>query len=253
MENNEIQIMTNNPREFPPSINLQNIIKKQNYRKLLMISIFFTLWMIFKIGFSFLGPDEGVSNQSYCFQDKLLTEVLLPVTNYLSQNMTVRDSMLIFASSMLDIGLVTFGIIYIFKGFSWVYPLSFLLFYGIRSILQAIFTMQFFDTFIFENPGFISIVVPYFRTPDFFFSGHIGCTLILSLSFRDWGYRAFSYYYIFVMILEAFVMTTTRAHYSIDIIFGFITGHYLFITSKYISVFLDKHLPLCGKKKEIKK
>jgi hypothetical protein len=252
MEDKEIQLInTNIPKDINQK-NFENIIKKQNYRKLLIISIFFTLWIIFKIGFNYLGPDEGVTNPNYCFHDKLLTEILLPVTNYLSQNMTVRDSLLIFASSMLDIGLVTFGIIYILKGFSWAYPLSFLLFYGIRAILQATFTMQFYDTFIFENPGFISIVVPYFRTPDFFFSGHIGCSIILSRSFRDWGYNFFSHYYIFVMLLEAFVMTSTRAHYSIDVIFGFISGHYFFICSKYISVFLDSNLPICGKNKESK-
>lgn len=226
----------------------KNTIKKQKYRKILIITIFLLLWIILKIAFNYISSDEGVTNSKYCFNDKLLTTILLPVTNFLSQNLTVRDTIIIFASSQMDIGLVTFGIIYIFKQNSWTYPLAFLLFYGSRSLIQSIFTMQFYDTFIFENPGFLSIVVPYFRTPDFFFSGHIGCSLILSLSFKDWGYTTFSYYYIFVLFVEALMMTLTRAHYSIDIIFGFIFGHYVFLLSKKASSYFDRVLPLCGTK-----
>ncbi len=218
------------------------------YRKVLVLFIFFILWIVVRIGFHYLDTDEGVTNPNYCLNCKLLTNILYPISNLISQNLIVRDLLLIFASTMLDIGLITFGVIYIKNGNSWAYPLAFLIFYGVRSVVQELFTMQFLDTFVFDNPGFPSIVVPYFRTPDFFYSGHIGCSLILSLSFRDWGYKIFSNYFIFVVCLEAFVMTVTRAHYSIDIIFGFIAGHYFYIISKYLAKYLDVNLPLCGMK-----
>jgi len=62
----------------------------------------------------------------------------------------------------------------VIKGKTWRLPIVMVLFYFTRMVVQKIFLMKFPEGYIWEYPGFPSLTVPYGRTNDFFYSGHIG-------------------------------------------------------------------------------
>jgi len=216
----------------------------------LAVVILLIIWILIRL--FYLKEDPGVYDGLYCFNDKFLTVILKPITDFLSQHLLIRDLMLILGALFMDMGFLLFTIVYILRGNSWKEIFAIILFYGLRGSFQSISFLQIYDTFIMEYPGFPSLMVPYFRTADFYYSGHTGASCLLALSYRDWGYTPIFYVYIFSTFYEALQMSIIRAHYSIDIIFGFIAAHYLFqISAKFSRSVLDVYLPIFGEKKSV--
>lgn len=98
--------------------------------------------------------------------------------------------------------------------------------------------MSYPEGFIWEYPGFPSIMVSYLKTNDFFYSGHVGLPVLLMCEFK-----ILKRYYMFAFCLatffiEAFTMIATRGHYTIDLITGAIFAHYIFQNvERYIHYF----------------
>jgi hypothetical protein len=59
------------------------------------------------------------------------------------------------------------------------------MFYALRFIVQKIFLLRYPAGYMWDDPGFPSIVVPYASTNDFFFSGHIGGAFLAGLEYRE--------------------------------------------------------------------
>lgn len=233
-------------------INNSNLIvnKKDVIFRLLVVIGLFAIWMIYR--FIFLYDNVQPWNFKYCIDDKILTYLLEDLTKYLSQNLTLRNMILISGMTVLDIFFVCFIVVFVIMGNSWKPIIHLALFYGIRGVfLQSVFLFEFYDTYLFDYPDFPSLVVPYFRAPDFFYSGHAGGALVLSLHFRDFGFTELFYFGISLSFYEGFVMTVTRAHYSVDIIFGMMMAHYLYFMSFKIGNYLDNNFPVCFENKKI--
>ena len=49
--------------------------------------------------------------------------------------------------------------------------------------IQNIFLMRFPDGYAWDYPGFPSLTVPYPKTNDFFYSGHVGGALLAGLEY----------------------------------------------------------------------
>jgi len=104
------------------------------------------------------------------------------------------------------------------------------LFYAFRGLfVQRISILQYYDTYLFDFPGFYSFAVPLFPSPDFFFSGHIGACLLCGIYFKNTKQNILFIFSLYVMIFEGLFLVVTRAHYSIDILFGFIVAHYIYL------------------------
>lgn len=242
----EKQKSKNQEEEFDSLSNLQvsNILIK-----LSIALIAFGIWMIYRFT---LQQNDKKWTFNHSFEDKFLSSFLLGATNYISQNLYIRDYLLIMGSAFLDIFLVCFMITYIFKGNSWNPLVHISLFYFLRgAVMQSLIILEIYDTYIFENPGFPSMIVPYFRSADFFFSGHAGCSILIGLQMSDMGYTELKYFGFFLAIFEGFVLMVLRAHYSIDIVFGILISHYLYIISKYIGKYLDMLYPMGLYNKEL--
>jgi hypothetical protein len=106
------------------------------------------------------------------------------------------------------------------------------------------------DTYIFDFPGFYSLVVPLFPAPDFFFSGHVGTLLLCTLYLKDYVNKKWVYVGVVFIIIEAFIITALRAHYSIDIIFGLLISHYIYTVLDPLAKFVDKKWGLFGKQEK---
>jgi hypothetical protein len=95
--------------------------------------------------------------------------------------------------------------------------------------------MKYPDGYLWDYPGFPSLTVSYLKTNDFFYSGHVGFPTIFGLEHRKLGNTALMYFCFFTAILEAFTMVATHGHYIIDLLAGFVMGHYLSIMSDHIT------------------
>jgi len=99
--------------------------------------------------------------------------------------------------------------------------------------------MRYPENYLWEYPGFPSISVSYLKTNDFFYSGHIGFPTIFGFEHSKLQNKALMIFCIFTALLETFTMIISRGHYSIDLITGFVMGHYLTIIGSELS---DKYI-----------
>ena len=102
--------------------------------------------------------------------------------------------------------------------------------------------MRFPEGYLWEYPGVPSLIVPYLKTSDFFFSGHVGFTTITILENYTYNHTSFLLLSIFTLITESFVMIVTRGHYCIDIIAGVVFAHYIWLLSGYVAPKIDEKL-----------
>jgi hypothetical protein len=91
-------------------------------------------------------------------------------------------------------------------------------------------------------PGWFSITVPYGKTDDFFYSGHVGVCMIMYLEFSAVGWYWMSIYSLFTMGFQIILMLALRSHYTIDIISGIVFAHYFWILSEKYSYLVDWYI-----------
>ena len=106
------------------------------------------------------------------------------------------------------------------------------------------------DGFLFGDPGFRSLTVPYHDTNDFYYSGHIGTCFLIVLEYRSNKWFKMSYFTLFILINQWMMMCLVRTHYIIDMITGLIVSHYVFMIAERLSFFIDaKFLRIEGSKR----
>ena len=105
-----------------------------------------------------------------------------------------RNNFIIFCSLLMDINcLATFYRWVTFtKTYRFIICLCF--FYGVRAVLQFIFEIPYPDGYNWGFPGVMSIFVPYGRTDDFFYSGHVGICMLTFLEFSAAEWPKFAIY-----------------------------------------------------------
>ena len=100
------------------------------------------------------------------------------------------------------------------------------LFYGVRGIIQGFFKFRFPEGYLWPEPPIPSLLVPYGKTSDFYFSGHCGfLTLILCELHRlnnkeeDPKHkiigRKFFLFYLGGLVYVALILLIYNGHYSI--------------------------------------
>jgi len=197
---------------------------KKNFliMKIILVIIGLTL-LLLNSSHNFIHKTGDIS----CFQD-VVQDWTLPITKYLKSHQNSRNSIIILSSVLLDISMTSLYVIFLFYGeslrlFYTVFP-----FYVVRGLTQRIFALKFPAYFIFEDPGFFSISVPYFKTNDFFFSGHVGICTIFFLEFRRRNFRVLQYTSSVAVLLNFFVLLVTRGHFIIDLTCGMVYAHYIY-------------------------
>jgi len=102
--------------------------------------------------------------------------------------------------------------------------------------------MQFPEGYLWDFPGFYSLAVPYGKTNDFFFSGHIGCCMLNYFEFKANKHNKMAYFSLFSLFNQVILMILVRGHYSIDLITGIICGHYFWMFAERYSYLIDEKL-----------
>lgn len=174
-----------------------------------------------------------------CIWDGLF-KATASANHYIRNHDAFRHTGMILSSLLMDILALSLLIRFVLYATSWRTLLCVLMFYLIRAVIQSIFVMEFPDGYIWDYPGFPSLVVSYKETSDFFYSGHMGFIVICffdNLSYQNYFLVALS---IFSISIEFFVLLLTRTHYSIDLFTGVIMGHYCWIISASIAPWVDR-------------
>jgi hypothetical protein len=95
------------------------------------------------------------------------------------------------------------------------------------------------EGYTWDDPGVPSVIVPYGRTSDFFFSGHCGFLMICACEWYQLGFKKMTYLTHCVNVYLAVVMLICRIHYSADITTGLIYGHYIYIVVRHFMPYMD--------------
>lgn len=207
--------------------------KRQFYIRLMgLLVMILTIYLVTRI-------NMPVVSYQQCMADKVfgMTNAL---NMYFAMNTQVKNAFEIFSSTLIDINLLCFAILYGLWGTTWkplVFSGSFFIF---RGSLQAATVLGFPDGFIWEFPGLYSVLVTYVKSSDFFFSGHVGVMLFCGMFFYEHGHNRLLGYSIFCIFCEAIVMVLVRCHYGIDIVGGLIFSHYIWIISEWPAKIVDK-------------
>jgi hypothetical protein len=156
-----------------------------------------------------------------CVQDRVL-EALQFANDFIlrSGNEIFRDSLQIICSFIVDITALLTFIYWTRKGTSYRLPLSLILFYVVRAIVQNMFISPFTKGYYWESPGIPSLVVPYGRGSDFFFSGHTGFMVICTLEWHYVGMKKVRNFVAAGALYTMLILMVYQIHYSIDIFTG---------------------------------
>ena len=207
-----------------PSDSRLSIMKRIILKRLSRILFFFTS-IVFLILSRRLIPERSFP----CVQDKII-DMLEPINIFINtrDNENYRSLLQGLCSFIVDTTfLTTFGY-WIIYGKNFRLPLALGLFYGCRAIVQNLWYSPFPDGFYWSSPGFPSLVVPYGRGSDFFFSGHSG---FLTICANEWHINKKSRARNLVLIgalYTIFILMSYRIHYSIDIFVGLFFSDWCF-------------------------
>lgn len=134
---------------------------------------------------------------------------------WLREHRLTLNWVIIMSSLLIDGVFLLTGVLFILYAKTARIIYCFMIFYGIRALCQGFFLFQYPEVWLFDDPGFFSIVVPYGRSSDFYFSGHSGFLFITSLELIQMKMVGFAFLNFISMLYTAWMLLATGAHYSI--------------------------------------
>lgn len=197
--------------------NSQQIEDRKGLKLLVSIMIIGILCFFNNVNFDLFVKEPD------CINDTLFN-FTIEIRNYLSKDKHLKNMIMITAGALEDASVVLGFIFFAFYFKSWRMGFSLFFCYSIRMIIQQLYLMKIPDDSLFEHPGFPSLVVPYYSTSDYFFSGHVSLPIIIAHEFWvDGGkFQFIAYLEYFTAFFEAVMMILVRGHYSIDLYAGII-------------------------------
>jgi len=180
------------------------------------------------VGVLIMGRFSVPDNEVKCVEDKVQT-VLQFANDFINKagNETWRSVFQASCSMLVDIVFLSTFAFWIMKGGSRL-PLTLAIFYVIRALVQKIWYSPFPDGFYWSDPGVPSLVVPYGRGSDFFYSGHAGFLIICAKEMHMAGKLKFRNFNLVVVAYTILILLIYRIHYSIDIFAGVFFADWVF-------------------------
>eukprot|EP00340_Litonotus_pictus_P000490 CAMPEP_0170517810 /NCGR_PEP_ID=MMETSP0209-20121228/3668_1 /TAXON_ID=665100 ORGANISM="Litonotus pictus, Strain P1" /NCGR_SAMPLE_ID=MMETSP0209 /ASSEMBLY_ACC=CAM_ASM_000301 /LENGTH=269 /DNA_ID=CAMNT_0010803157 /DNA_START=207 /DNA_END=1016 /DNA_ORIENTATION=+ len=187
----------------------------------------------------FLRPDY--SYELKCFNDKVFNWTR-DYHMIFRNNETWLNTLLIIAGLFMDFSLIAGFLFWGFRFRSWRMAVSLSLTYIVRGLIQEIYVMGHHEEYLFRYPGFLALTVPYYKTHDYFYSGHVSSPLVVGVEFWKNKYRKIGLFCFFISFFESVMMILVRGHYSIDLYAGVIFSLYFCRISEPIAYYLDKYI-----------
>ncbi len=200
----------------------KNALRARNWKALaIRLSVTAAALMIWFWTQSLIGarsqPSAGIADSVH--------EATSSLNGYLHARPAAANALLIVSSAIIDL-------LGIFLLCLWIFGASprpffaLVLVLGLRQIMQALVALPAPSNAIWHYPGFPSLLVTYGVSNDYFFSGHtaiavLGASEIARLR-RGWltglGFL--------IVIFEIATVLVLRAHYTVDVFTGVVTGLY---------------------------
>jgi len=212
----------------------QSSQKKYLIIKISIMTVILLLLLLNAI-YNFIHHISSINCLKDVFQDWTLS-----ITKYLEVHKSFKNWMIVASSAFVDINMFMLVLRWIWFGKSLRLFITTFSFYLFRAFLQRVFRLSFPDHYIFGDPGFFSIGVPYFKTSDFFYSGHVGLSTICFLEFKKDKSMFLEIFAVVGTFYNFFVLLVTRAHYFIDLVIGMLTAHYIFIVGLWFEQSIRK-------------
>ena len=168
------------------------------------------------------APSSGIGDRIHA--------VTAPANLYLHQHPSAANALLIVSSGIIDLlGIFLLGMWLIggqFRPF-----LALVIVLGLRQAMQACVALPSPPDAIWHNPGVPSLLVTYGVANDFFFSGHtaiavLGATELVRLRKPFFGRYWASTLGMAIVLFEIATVLVLRAHYTMDVFTGLVTGLY---------------------------
>jgi hypothetical protein len=158
---------------------------------------------------------------------------------YLHHHPDAANALLVVSSAIIDLLGIFLLSMWIFRGELRPF-LGLVIVLGLRQIMQALVALPAPPDAIWHNPGFPSLLVTYGVANDYFFSGHTAIAVLgateLSRFRRSWLTAAA----VGIVLFEAATVLVLRAHYTMDVFTGLVTGLY----AAYLAEGIAKRFPL---------
>jgi hypothetical protein len=161
--------------------------------------------------------------------DRIQT-ITAPANLYLHQHPAAANALLIVSSGIIDLLGIFLLSIWIFRGEARPF-VGLVIVLGLRQLMQACVTLPAPPDAIWHYPGFPSLLVTYGVAYDYFFSGHtaiavLGATELVRVSRGSLIGRWVTLAAVGIVVFEAATVVILRAHYTMDVFTGLVTGLY---------------------------
>jgi hypothetical protein len=144
---------------------------------------------------------------------------------YLHHHPGVANALLVVSSGIIDLLGIFLLSLWIFRS----EPRPFVglvIVLGLRQIMQACVALPAPLDAIWHYPGFPSLLVTYSVANDYFFSGHTAIAVLGATELARAGKRWITVGAVGIVLFEAATVLLLRAHYTMDVFTGLVTGLY---------------------------
>ena len=185
--------------------------------------------LILAIALLIIGRYSVPNIEINCIKDEII-DLLKFANDFINAggNEFFRDFFQVVCSFLVDTVFVITFWYWVMYGRNARLPLSLIVFYFTRAAIQKIWISPFPSGYYWESPGIPSLVVPYGRGSDFFFSGHSGFLVICASEWHKLNIPKMRNYVIGVTIYTILILLIYRIHYTIDIFTGVIFAEWAF-------------------------
>lgn len=155
---------------------------------------------------------------------------------YLHTHATAANALLIVSSLIIDLLGIFLLSAWIFRASARPF-LALVIVLGLRQIMQALVALPAPPNAIWHYPGFPSLLVTYGVANDYFFSGHTAIAVLGATELARMGRRWLTTLGVLIVLFEVATVLVLRAHYTMDVFTGMVTGlyatHLADVISKY--------------------
>jgi hypothetical protein len=145
--------------------------------------------------------------------------------SYLHEHPSAANRLLIVSSGIIDL----LGIFLLSR---WIFGasvrpfLGLVIVLGLRQIMQWLVALPAPPNAIWHYPGFPPLLVTYGVSNDYFFSGHTAIAVLAVTEIARVGRRWLTVLGVLIVVFEIATVLSLRAHYTMDVFTGIVTGLY---------------------------
>jgi PAP2 superfamily C-terminal len=168
-----------------------------------------------------------------------LHDATAPLNLYLHAHPSGANALLIVSSGIIDL----LGVFLLSR---WIFSasvrpfLGLVIVLGLRQIAQALVSLPAPPNAIWHYPGFPSLLVTYGVANDYFFSGHTAIAVLAATELARLGRRWLTGLGAVIVLFEVLTVLVLRAHYTMDVFTGAVTGLYAAHLANSISALRKK-------------